>query len=159
MFIYDISCCRVNEHYKFHCIVMLIDSTGSESLFRNSYAVIQDIPRLVWNSNDRSHFHKSPPLIAVLFLMNPVHVLTLYFKINFNIILLSALRSPFCPFALGLSTKALLAFSFLPYVLHAFPISNSLSRSPQYSVKNNQATRCAVFFIFLLLPPTYITFY
>jgi hypothetical protein len=67
----------------------------SPSWEANSHSYSQEIRRPLWNTKVYYCGHKDPPLIPILSQMKPVHTLPSYFfKIHFNIILLSVLSLP-----------------------------------------------------------------
>jgi hypothetical protein len=106
-----------------------IDKTNSTELSPSweaaSSAAIQELLNILWNSTAHYHVPKILPLGPILNQINPVQTTPFYLsKIRFNII------HPPTSWGLFLSslfTTILHAFLFAPFVLHALPISSSLT--------------------------------
>ena len=76
------------------CSELAISTEQISSWETNSSSAGQGIPRTLWNSKIHHRFHKVSPLVHILIPINSVHAFPLsFFKIHFNIVLPSALRS------------------------------------------------------------------
>jgi hypothetical protein len=80
------------------------------SLKLASFSVTQDISRLVWNLNVHYRIHNRSQLVLIPSHINSLHAfLSYFFKLQFNILLPSTLRSSKFHLS-GFSTKILYAF-------------------------------------------------
>jgi hypothetical protein len=94
----------------------------------NSHSASQEIARLLCKPKVYYRVHKSPPLVSILSKMNTVHNIPPCFpKIHSNIILPSMPRSYEWSLLFRISSHNIISMS--PYVLHAPPISSSLTWS------------------------------
>jgi hypothetical protein len=94
-----------------------------------SCAATQEFPDILWNLKIYYNVHKSPPMVRIMSQINQVNTTPSYLsKIHFNIIHLY-LGLPSGLFPSGFSIKILYPFLFSPFVLHALPISSSLTFS------------------------------
>jgi hypothetical protein len=108
--------------YLYHSYVcLLVSSKSINSAFKSarlslSKSASQEIPRILWKPKVHYRVHKSPPLVPILGLINPMHTLQLSLR---SILILPSSLQAFQP-------KSCTHFSFTPCVLHALPISSSL---------------------------------
>jgi hypothetical protein len=95
-----------------------------------SCAATQEFPNVLWNQKLYHRVHKSPPLVPILNLINPVHTTqSSLSKIHFNIIHKFTHWSSYWSNSFWLPPNILCAFFFSLFVLHALPISSSLTWS------------------------------
>jgi hypothetical protein len=71
--------------------------------------------------------HKSPPLVPILSLIDPVHTTTPCLQDAFNIVPHLHLDLPSGLIPSGFPANILYVFLFFPFVLHAQQISSSLT--------------------------------
>jgi hypothetical protein len=94
-----------------------------------SCAAAQKLPNNLWNPKVYYCVKKSPALVSILNQINPVHTIPYYLG---SILVLSThlhLSLPSGTFLSSLPTNIPYAFLFSPFVLHALPISTSLTLS------------------------------
>jgi hypothetical protein len=96
----------------------------SYSLKADSHSAGQEIPRPLRNSNFHYLTHKNPALDPILSYVNPLHTLTNYFKINFNVIL---------PCTHG-SLKYFVTLGFPTVIVCAFLISRMHDACPAHLI-------------------------
>jgi hypothetical protein len=93
-----------------------------------SCAAAQEFSRNLWNLKVYYLVQEGHPLIPILSQINPVHTIPFHLpNIYFNIMQPTALSLPNGLFLSGFPTSILYAFIFSPFVLHALPISSSLT--------------------------------
>jgi hypothetical protein len=81
-------------------------------------AATQELPSVLWNPNVHYRVHKNPPLVPILSQIDLIHTIpSCLSNIHFNII-----HPP-------TSWSSYMHLSSLPFVLHALPISSSLTWS------------------------------
>jgi hypothetical protein len=93
-------------------------------------SAIQELPSNLCNPKVHYHVHKSPPLGPILTHIDQVHT-THNISLRCTLILLTNLRLGLanCLFPSGFLTNILYAFLFSPFLLHAMPISSSVTWS------------------------------
>jgi hypothetical protein len=94
-------------------------------------AATQELPSLLWNPKVHYRLHKSPPLVPILSQIDPIHTIPSHPISLRSISILSTHLRLGLPSGLfpGFPTNILYAFFFSPFVLHALPISSSLTWS------------------------------
>jgi hypothetical protein len=91
-------------------------------------AATQELPSMLWNPKVHYRVHKSPPLAPILSQIDPIPTIPSYLS-KIILILSTHLRLglPSRLFPSGFPTNILYALLFAPFVLHALPISSSLT--------------------------------
>jgi hypothetical protein len=93
-------------------------------------ATIQELPSILMYTKVHYRVHKSPPLVPILSQVDPVHTIpSCLSKIYFNIVHPPCLPLPSGLFPSAFPANILYAFLFTPFMLHALPISSSLTSS------------------------------
>jgi hypothetical protein len=83
----------------------------------------QELPSILWDSALHYRAHKSAPLVPILNQIDPVHIIpSCLSRIRFNIVLVFLVSS-----LLAVPQISYMHSSSLPFVLHARPISSSLT--------------------------------
>jgi hypothetical protein len=114
-------------------VSMTINSMKQSSSWEAiSHSASQEIPLLLWNRKAYYRVHSSPPLVPILIHMSPVHIYRTHFlNILSNIILPPTPRPSKVVSSIQVfQPKYCMHFSSPPCVLHAPPISSSLTSSP-----------------------------
>jgi hypothetical protein len=96
-----------------------------------SCAATQELLSILWNPKVHYRVHKSPPLVPILSHIDPVHTIPSYLRSILVLFTHLRLGLPSGLFSSGFPTNILYAFHFSPFVLHALPISSSLTWSFQ----------------------------
>jgi hypothetical protein len=89
----------------------------------------QPLKNILRNPKVRNRVQESPPLAPILNQIHPVHSAPSFLSLQFILIFPLSLGLPSGLFSSGFPTKILYAFLFFPYLLHALPISSSLTWS------------------------------
>jgi hypothetical protein len=89
----------------------------------NSCSSTQEFPNVLSNTKVHCRSQKTPLLAHILSQINPVpNTISYFYKMQFNIILLSCLDLSSGLYPSGFATKTLHTFLFAPCVLYAQPI-------------------------------------
>jgi hypothetical protein len=117
-----------------------------------SWTTTQEFINMLLSSKVHFRLHKNHPLVFILSQINPIHTIISYLsEIHFTIAHPPSLGLPSGLLSSAFPTNVLHTFLFSPFVLHALPISFSLTSSSQFLLTGCSARVVpGLFFSFLI---------